>query len=66
MGSAQLAVHCLVPLLLLRVGPELRKPAALGGAALNAGRRVSFGLGASRRTAWGPGELDRVVQAFRS
>ena len=46
--------------------PELTKPAALGGAVLVAGRRVSFRLGASGRTAWGPGELDRLVQAFRS
>jgi hypothetical protein len=46
--------------------PELTKPAALGGAVLLAGQRVSFRLGASGPRAWEPGELDRLVQAFRS
>lgn len=66
MWSAQRAVQCFVALLLFRMGPLQAQGWIEPVRPFVAGRRVSFRLGASGRTAWGPGELDRLVQAFRS
>ncbi len=51
---------------LLRALPELAKPAALEPAVLVAGQRVSIKIGAGGKTTWDWGELERLVNEFRS
>ena len=51
---------------LVQALPELMKPVALERAVLVAGRRVSIKIGAYGKTVWTEGELDALVQDFRS
>ena len=50
---------------LLQALPDLREPAALEPAVLVAGRRASIKIGTGGKTQWTPGELERLVRAFR-
>ena len=49
---------------LLRALPELMQAATLEPAVLVAGRRVSIKIGASGKTTWTDGELERLVREF--
>ncbi len=49
---------------LLRALPELMQAATLEPAVLVAGRRVSIKIGASGKTTWMDGELERLVREF--
>jgi Ca-activated chloride channel family protein len=51
---------------LARALPEVVASLALEPAVLIAGRRTSIRIAAGGRTAWGDGELDRLVREFRS
>ena len=51
---------------LLRALPELVQPAALEPAVLVAGARVSVKIQEGGKSAWGIGELEGIVRAFRS
>lgn len=51
---------------LLRVLPELVRPAALAPAVVVAGGRVSIKIQAGGRTSWSDRELVRIVREFRS
>jgi len=50
---------------LLRALPELERAVALTPAVLVAGRRASIEIAARGKTAWRPGELERLVREFR-
>jgi Ca-activated chloride channel family protein len=50
---------------LLRVLPELVKPATLEPGVLVAGARVSIKIGDGGQTTWQAGELERIVREFR-
>ncbi len=50
---------------LLKALPDLREAAALEPAVLVAGRRASIKIEEGGKTRWLPGELDRLVRAFR-
>ena len=51
---------------LLRAMPDLAQAAALEPAVLMAGRRASIKIEAGGKTTWRPGELNALVQDFRS
>ncbi|PYO90422.1 MAG: hypothetical protein DMD66_02750 [Gemmatimonadetes bacterium] len=50
---------------LLKALPDLREAAALEPAVLVAGRHASIKIGAGGKTAFNPGELERLVREFR-
>ena len=50
---------------LLKALPDLQDVATLEPAVLVAGRRASIKIGAGGKTQWNPGELERLVRAFR-
>ncbi len=50
---------------LVRRLPELSRAVGLSPAVLVAGRRASIEIAANGKTDWRPGELDRLVRAFR-
>ncbi len=50
---------------LLKALPDLREVAALEPAVLVAGRHASIKIGVGGKTQWDPGELERLIRAFR-